>query len=129
MTIIEFLKARITEDQQLALDAIADDMGQDGGFEDAYDRLRGEGDLGFVPRFGEAAARMIVWNTPRRVLAECAAKLFIITMHETYASVAAQRTGLDAFGAECGREVTGDVLHPLARVYKDHPDYRQDWAA
>jgi hypothetical protein len=97
MNIIEFLKARIAEDELEASVCLASP---------------------------EHTTRRWV-----RVLAECAAKLFIITMHETYAKVAAERTGLDAFGAECGREETADVLRPLARVYADHPDYRQDWAA
>jgi hypothetical protein len=97
MTIVEFLEARITEDEHEAR-----------GLQQEMDfGLEGCGD---------------------RMLAECAAKRFILAMHKTYSQVASERTGIAAFGAECGRDVTADVLKPLAAVYSSHPDYDEDWA-
>jgi hypothetical protein len=51
-----------------------------------------------------------------RVLAECAAKRAII---------AQQDAALDTYA---GARVLDHVLQALAAVYKDHPDYRQEWA-
>lgn len=47
--------------------------------------------------------------TPSAVLAECAAKRGI----------------LDAY---TGSPATFQILTHLAAIYKDHPDYRQEWA-
>lgn len=121
MTLTEFLLARIAEDEALARAAIDDDQGQDGGFEDAFDKLTTQ----FRPRFGEAAARMIVWNTPRRVLAECAAKRAILDEYDglTFES----RSVMDSW--EPYRSVMRTVLFQMAGVYRDHPDFNQNWLA
>ena len=80
----------------------------------------------------QAMAALVMYDPgsygPTRVLAECATKQFIVTMHQTYAQAASERKGIAALGAECGRDVTEDVLKALARVYGSHPDYRQEWA-
>jgi hypothetical protein len=138
MTITEFLEARIAEDEALAQAAIEDDGGQDGGFEDAYDRLAGrcEGKLAFIPRFGDAAARMIVWNTPRRVLAECEAKRTIIAEHGPSEVASLDRETWGKLFVVCRVCVIGSrqvvapcpTLRALAAVYTDHQDYRQEWA-
>jgi hypothetical protein len=133
MDIAEFLEARIGEDEQLAQAAIDDDCGQDGGFEDAYESLTAgpekAGPLAHVPRIGEAAARIIVWATPRRILAECAAKRAIIKQHEAYATASPESVGIAWVGARSGQEATTDALQALAAVYADHPDYQQEWVA
>ena len=49
-----------------------------------------------------------------RTLAECAAKRAIITQVSDV--------------AWCGYAVRDVILEHLAAVYKDHPEYRQDWA-
>jgi len=52
---------------------------------------------------------------PSRVLAECAAKRAIIS-------------GLDdALDTYAGMRAMDRVLEHMASVYKDHPDYREDW--
>jgi hypothetical protein len=128
MTIVEFLLERIYEDEVAARECLlpknlvpySDERippikpNEWGSLVDNY--LGGP--------MGKHCAR----HDPTRVLAECAAKRFILTMHETYARVASERTGIAAFGAECGRDVTADVLKPLVAVYKDHPDYDGGWA-
>ena len=114
MTITEFLEARIAEDEA-AID-------RRGSYPHSWHGTDVAGS------YNPQCPDCIGVAGRERVLAECAAKRFILTMHQTYARVAAERTGIQAFGAECGREVTGDVLKPLAAVYASHPDYRQEWA-
>lgn len=55
--------------------------------------------------------------TPARVLAECAAKREIIRWWVD---------GLIGY-VRVDDELTNPLL-PLAAVYKDHPDYRQEWS-
>lgn len=104
MSIIEFLEARIAEDETHARAAAPWATGS-----------RHEGQpLDWSIHFDR-------WS-PARVLAECAAKRAII--------------------AECGpdheyaiarhddpTETASMVIYALAAVYKDHPDYQQEWAA
>lgn len=128
-SIAEFLEARIAEDEALAQAAIEDDCGQDGGFEDAFELLTAgpekAGPLAHVPRFGKASARIIVWATPRRVLAECAAKRAIIEHWEDPESFGPLPDDVDA-GHAMGVET---AFRALAAVYADHPDYQEEWAA
>jgi hypothetical protein len=103
MTIIEFLEARIAEDEAQAE---------------------------YVYEYGSSSPAALF--APARVLAECAAKRAIIEQAE-------EATGLD-MSVDNDRRVgsrdmdaepyCGDViLSALAALYKDHPDYRQEWAA
>jgi len=66
--------------------------------------------------------------SPARVLAECESKRAVIAVHESYARAVPESVGIAAIGARCGQEVTADALKALAAVYKDHPDYQQEWA-
>lgn len=109
MTIVEFLKARIVEDEQQArkhLHAL---------------RSHGLGDYGL------------------RVLAECAAKRVIIEQHEpvNYSSLGmASPNACSLCGADRGMhdwEWVQDsfpcpTVRALAAVYKDHTDYKQEWS-
>jgi len=97
MNIIEFLEARIAEDE-------ADNRD--------YAKLEDDDRGGWA----------IVYS--QRVLAECATKR----------SILADRKRIDrsanpddwSAGYSDGNY---DALHALAAVYKDHPDYQQEWAA
>lgn len=121
MTITEFLTARLDEDELMAVAAIDDDSGQDGGFEDAYeDLIRPPSGVGTAQGgFGQAAARMIVWNTPRRVLADVAAKRAIVK--EYVEAEAYYRAHADAPAGE----LTGlkSAVRHLASAYASHKDY------
>jgi hypothetical protein len=127
------------EQEKMVQAAIDDDGGQDGGFEDEFDRLtRGRkiaGPTAFEPSFGEACARMIVANTPKLALARIAADRQILALHS---------------GGEwhphrcpiCVREQDHDddgVWYPvyesqpcptvrlLAQPYADRPGFRDEW--
>jgi len=73
----------------------------------------------------------ITVNHPERILAECAAKRAIIELAQKASEV--EEEFHDYVWAGAGpKQVepwTGDaILLSLAAVYKDHPDYRQEWA-
>ena len=68
--------------------------------------------------------------TPSAILAECAAKRAII---ELAPKATEAEQGFDDYvwrgaGPEQNEPYTGDaILYALAAVYKDHPDYQQEW--
>ncbi|BCW61910.1 DUF6221 family protein [Arthrobacter sp. StoSoilB22] len=109
MTITEFLEARIAEDEQQAKSC-------------QY--------LGWFP----AKKYGVTTVSHARVLAECAAKRAIIKQAEEATgdrgTVIAEYCGSDAERTQSWAEDPGKlILEALASVYRDHPDYRQEWAA
>lgn len=142
----------ITDDEDVARAAIADDGGADGGFANQYDALVGTygRPLDFTPRFAEAAAVLITrFAVPARVLADCAAKRAIIDeAYEIAAKIdsewgcnhdaASIRRGgrLPEFDGDvfeplpddcCGPRVAAGFLTPLAVPYADRPGYQEEW--
>jgi len=156
MNLTEFLEERIAEEAAMAQAAIDDDSGQDGGFEDKFNELtRPPSGVGFAQGgFGDACARMIVWNTPRRVLAECEAKRRIIEWHQSWPVLAekppewevpAGHDDLSSMTFRMSQEIawmtqreyvarfgdqppTAPILKFLAVPYKDHPDFNPAWS-
>ena len=104
MTLVEFLEARIAEDEAEARPMAGLDDDDRGGWSIVY---------------------------AERVLAECAAKRAIIELAQKASAVEEE---FDEYmwagaGPEQVDPSTGDaILFALAAVYKDHPDYQQDWA-
>jgi hypothetical protein len=130
MTIVEFLEARIAEDEARASSGWAR-LGDSRWETDNYGRD---------------------FLTPSAVLAECAAKRAIIKQHEDW-PVLVERAPSGDFDANdtqsmvyrMTREIawltereyvrrfgveppTTPMLRALATVYKDHPDYDENWA-
>lgn len=123
--IIEFLEARITEDEREANVCLAQ-----------YRR----GDGGSTRR----------WN---RMLAECAAKRAIIAQHQAWPVLAEKAPeystsddGLNGISYRVNQQMmwlteqeyvkkfgeappTAPMIRTLAAVYKDHPDYQPEWEA
>lgn len=106
-TIIQFLEARIAEDERQAGICL---------------------ELGWSParKYGITAVG------PARTLAECAAKRAIIGLHRRTVDVYE-----DALGDTCtmctgsrpdAQPFPCSTMQALAAVYADHPDYRQEWA-
>ena len=136
MTITEFLEARIGEDEVAAkvclepanlvpysdsrIPAIKPD--EWGALVDNY--LGGP--------MGKHCAR----HDPTRVLAECAAKRKLVQIQFQFAQKVDGEWGCchsakEIRRGDCDYLEPGDfpILASLAAVYKDHPDYRQEWAA
>lgn len=125
--LVEFLEARIDEDEEAARDAAGWDLSgsvraaglwcREGvnSVIDSSRRLVVYGD-GTPP--GDAQADHIVRHDPARVLRECAAKRAMIA-------------ALVPVGDDAGRTwAPGSLaaLGALVTIYSDHPDYREEWA-
>ena len=99
MTITEFLEARIAEDERHAR-KLAD-----------TDRR-------------PALSLATTINHPQRLLAECATKRAIIHLADQVETMDYAIT--NEWGG--GMEGTSDnILHALAAIYADHPEYQQEW--
>jgi len=111
MTITEFLEARIADDEHNA-------------------RMLAETDRRPVLSLSATV------NHPQRLLAECAAKRAIIGDHDLVAKIYLKdycSTCADWENSELGEGPPGveypcPTVKALAAVYKDHADYREDWA-
>lgn len=107
MTITEFLKDRIAEDEKKASSLLA-------ATQEGYD----------INEYAE------------RVLAECAAKQAIIAEHGDEEVASLDRATWGQAFLVCRVCAVGDrqvvapcpTIRALSAVYKDHPDYRQEWA-
>lgn len=112
--LIEFLRARLDEDQRTA-DAAAEESGVDWYYGNDAVRARREDDMIATgsqdilePGYGKHIAR----HDPARVLADIEAKRRIID---------------DTWGGPDHEDMWLHHLRLLAAVYADHPDYREKW--
>lgn len=121
MNITEFLEARIAEDEAIATaaapgpwiwkgDASEDEASLYDSNDDLVLSAYGMHSQGFLECSGENAGH-ITRHDPSRVLAECAAKRAIIELSANW----------DGYTRNI------DLLRAVATVYKDHPDYQQEW--
>ena len=113
MEIVDFLLQRIAEDEALAR-RVADGPGEPGG--------RGIWSVA-IGVSGNDAKFAHVASDPARVLAECAAKRAIIEQRRRSDRSASQDMWEMGYS-----DANYDALNALAAVYKDHADYREDWA-
>lgn len=117
MTITEFLEARIAEDEAEAREAITErakatpNEGSDTGLQCWPDSP--------VPA---------VLVGPERVIAECAAKRKLIAISDEVESMDHQITQEWGGACEAIDGTADDMLRAMAAVYRDHPDYQQEWA-
>ena len=120
MTIVEFLEARLAEDEMTANAAIED--AADWHVLYSYRDIK-DGDGHYVvladsnyPTVGQAAH--IARHDPARVLRQC----------EAARAVIAEFLRLDALGDLPGRSATENSLKQLASVHRDHPDFDPTWS-
>lgn len=144
MTIIEFLEARIAEDEASAREASSRSLEwrsfrgsvHGGTITEPNPEWGDEPDEGYgsvtivydegAPRMPEAAH--IARHDPARVLAECAAKREILKQAEEASSNTEYVISQSCINqAEMDEERASDpgrlILQALAAVYADHPDY------
>lgn len=130
MGIVEFLEARIAEDEADAL-PFRNELGETkqwqcdeigGAVRYVGPRPFGLPDLLAKFEIHAEGAHVARWD-PSRVLAECAAKRVIVG---TYKAVAANRNEVTTVQWHEERALLTS-LRALADVYKDHPDYSQEW--
>ena len=119
MTIVEFLEARIAEDELAAQAAIEGSAAWQAHY-DYRDVKDLEGHFvvqadSLYPTMEQAAH--MARQSPARALRECEAKRAII----------ADYLRRDALGEMVGRNAVADILRVLTTVYSDHPDYAGAW--
>lgn len=128
-SIIDFIEARLAEDEAIAQASIADDQGDDGGLEYEYltsGRIQ-------RPRFGEPLAKLVTtFAVPRRVLREVEAKRRVMARH-----CPGMRTRDYVYCRDCPGDQDGfpevpidecPELRDIAAVYSDHPDFDPNWS-
>jgi uncharacterized protein DUF6221 len=120
MTLVEFLEARLAEDELSASAAI--DTSPDWHVLYSYRDIK-DAEGGFIvqadshrPTTGQAAH--IARHDPARALRECEAKRLLI----------ADFLRRDALGDLAGRSAVEDMLKIISSVYAHHPDYDQTWS-
>lgn len=146
MTITEFLEARIAEDEAEARAASPgpwkwdDEPAMDEAFlyapnDEAVLVAYGLHTQGFLECTDENRTHIARYD-PSRVLAECAAKRAIIDEHGLDDSSTKDycESCADWWNSELGEGPPPvawpcPTLRSVAAVYKDHPDYQQEWAA
>jgi len=117
-TITEFLESRIDEEEAQAEAASVSMHGERHTNEYHY----GDYVLGSERDSTVEQDQFILSWWPARVLAECAAKrAIIVECREDHEDSLTRNDDTVELGSV--------VLYSLAAVYKDHPDYRQEWAA
>ena len=120
MTIVEFLEARLAEDE-LTADAAIEDAAEWHALYTYRDIRDGHGHYVVLadrnyPTLGQAAH--IARHNPARVLRQC----------EAARAVIAEFLRLDALGDLPGRSATENALKQLASVHFDHPDFDPTWS-
>jgi hypothetical protein len=143
--VVEFLEARIGEDEKTAK-ALLKDL--EGEVQESYAGAVDERGPMTPDRLlhaqmwahydGQSKRRSFAKGqqiadlaSPDRALAECAAKRAIIELAQKATEVEKEFDDYEWRGAgpEQVDPWTGDaILFALAAVYKDHPDYQQEWA-
>ena len=114
MTLVEFLEARLAEDELIegaadwhALCTYRDVKDSDGRYVILGDSR--------YPTIEQAAH--IARYSPARILRQCEATCAII----------AEFLHFDALGDLSGRSAAENALRQLAMVHADHPDFAQEW--
>jgi hypothetical protein len=123
MTIIEFLEARIAEDEAVARAASHQKLAGPFHGNWRHDSLH-------LSSMEREDAKHIARHDPARVLAECAAKRAIIKQWDDVTledGVRDERDDIDEIHSGLIIALR-DVIKALAAVYSSHPDYRQEWA-
>jgi hypothetical protein len=134
--LVEFLEARITEDEAAAkaCSAAAWSIRDEPDEHLWVDGLSiHAADSNWDACIAVADAEHAVRHDPARILAECAAKRAIIKQadeatSDRYAWIGEYCVGdkerAEAYATDPGKL----ILEALAAVYSDHPDYQQEWA-
>lgn len=107
--LVEFLLARIAEDEADARDRAADAM--------VGTRWK------HYPEDAYVEVQSLTLARSRRVLAECEAKRRIVNRARGWLDEEPDGTSSDAIA----RDLLGHVVRSMALPHADHPDYRDEW--
>jgi hypothetical protein len=121
MTIIEFLNARLDEDEAYARFAFADHNQAEPTWHEVRSGAVSLGDHeDELLTFDAGTSRHIARHDPARVLAEVAAMRHLVDAHHPI-------DPCDAHDPVTMESEPCDTLLHLAAVHADHPDYDQEW--
>ncbi|WP_405391071.1 DUF6221 family protein [Streptomyces sp. NBC_01102] len=132
--LVQFLKDRFAEDEQLAVDT--ESATDEGLHWYEHQREPGDGRWTLIDDFDEdiaevncsaagdkAVARHIARHDPARVLREVEAKRGLLSRYEAMATDVLVMTGVEAIRSEYRRA----ILPGLALPYAAHSDYQETW--
>ncbi|MCD0450782.1 DUF6221 family protein [Actinocorallia sp. API 0066] len=124
MTLVDFLKARLDEDEVAATKAseFSAVWAETGTWclDDMRHTVVGDGEAYCGPHNAEHIAR----HDPARVLCEVEAKRMIVRAHEKWCKGACETTSR---GGETYDAAHWWALKALAIAYANHSDYREEW--
>jgi hypothetical protein len=123
LTVTEFVLARIAEDEAAALRRAQD--------REAEPYWRVDPAVQPPSRDGRGVTGYLKAESPedRRVLAQCAAMRKIVVNALVYREKAdSEVVESRKFIAQIMAETAEDSLQPLASIWSDHPDWREEWA-
>jgi hypothetical protein len=115
VTLVEFLSARLDEDEAAALAATPDELDREDGITDSWDDPYGE----IQNRDSVSFLHIQRWS-PKRVLAQVEAKRRIVAECVAILSV-------KWWEYEDAPDLAHVTLELLALPDADHPDYREEW--
>lgn len=127
MDLVEFLRARLDEDEAVARGASSGEWRRDGvnSVEDSDGRLGIYGD-GSAPM--PSQVEHIVRHDPVRVLADAEAKRRIVDLWEAARREYDAMDKTAAQGLFAGRlSMAEAAIRALALPFANHPDYREQW--
>lgn len=122
-SIIEFLEARIAEDEEwakLASFGWGAEWKSVADHEDEWYTIKAEGKREVVGGEDSDVIVHIARHDPDRVLAECSAKRAIAGLHKVGADQCDEHNAMF-------ESIACPTIRALAAVYEDHPDYQQEW--
>lgn len=152
MSIVEFLKDRVAEDEATARAAADSPAGAGATWFSCFRQVEGANHAQVADTQSSWYSDHMVRFDPARIIAECEAKRSIIKQHEDWpvlveaepefgplditdgSHFAYSMSRKMAWLTECeyvkrfGSEPpTAPMIWTLAAVYSDHPDYQEDW--
>lgn len=133
MSVVDFLLARIAEDEASARSVIDCEYAQyKGRWREACSGVIDTGAPGIewlIPTADSALSRFIVEQDPDRVLSEALAKRRIVTLHRGDHECSSYNTSIGEDDG-CAWIVNGgcSTLYAIARVYSSHPDFDLEWS-
>ncbi|WP_063017172.1 MULTISPECIES: DUF6221 family protein [Nocardia] len=122
MTIVEFIEARLAEDERIAQESDAGDG--EWVYSEQWDRVSTSQEDLYTLYHAEHIAR----HDPARVLRQVAALRGVV---DNLRTIPGLRAALEAeFGSEDTAEeirAAGPDLRGIAAIWSDHPDFRPEW--
>ncbi|BDQ19744.1 DUF6221 family protein [Rhodococcus qingshengii] len=129
MGIVEFLEARIAEDEAVARGVASDGEWTSGSTYGMFVSIEARSWTVVSGEWERRDANHIARHDPARVLREVAAKRAVITQSREANEYYAHMSGNGRIASMAAGNVNAcaAMLKALASVYDDHPDFSEEW--